>query len=103
MHFSPGRSFQTNARNLYELVPYLRDDGNRHDFSHTIHLLAFEGEHNHRFLSLSGSFPLLGDDEYDYWKAAAGSAMRKRMGLTENPLDGAVARVRPISPFKNGS
>jgi len=76
MHFSPGRSFQTNARNLYELVPYLRDDGNRHDFSHTIHLLAFEG-----------------DDEYDYWKAAAGSAMRKRMGLTENTLDGAVART----------
>lgn len=76
IHFSPGRSFQTNARNLYELVPYLRDDGNRHDFSHTIHHLAFEG-----------------DDEYDYWKAAAGSAMRRRMGLTENPLDGAVART----------
>jgi len=43
-------------------------------------------------LSLSSSFTLLEDDEYDYGKAAAVSAMRKRMGLTGNPLDGAVAR-----------
>jgi hypothetical protein len=35
----------------------------------------------------------LGDDEYDYWKAEAGNAMRDRMGLTDNPLDGVVARV----------
>ena len=35
----------------------------------------------------------LGDDEYDYWKAEAGKAMRGRMGLAENPLDGVVARV----------
>ena len=35
----------------------------------------------------------LGDDEYDYWKAEAGNAMRDRMGLAENPLDGVVARV----------
>ena len=35
----------------------------------------------------------LGDDEYDYWKAEAGNAMRDRMGLAENPLDGVVALV----------
>jgi hypothetical protein len=73
IHFSPGRSFQVSNRNLYELVPYLRDDHNRHDFSHTIHHLAFEG-----------------DDEYDYWKAEASAAMKQKMGLTYNPLDGAV-------------
>ncbi|KAF8158372.1 Sec1 family-domain-containing protein [Crassisporium funariophilum] len=76
IHLSPGRSFQTSSRNLYELVPYLRDDKNRHDFSHTIHHFAFEG-----------------DDEYDYWKAEAGRDMKKRMGLTENPLDGAIQRT----------
>ncbi|KAJ6621885.1 Sec1 family-domain-containing protein [Mycena sp. CBHHK59/15] len=76
IHLSPGRSFQTNSRNIYELVPYLRDDGNRHDFSHIIHYFAFEG-----------------DDEYDVYKAEAGRAMKKRMGLAGNPLDGARART----------
>ncbi|KAJ7175975.1 Sec1 family-domain-containing protein [Mycena filopes] len=76
IHLSPGRSFQTNSRNIYELVPYLRDDGNRHDFSHTIHQLAFEG-----------------DDEYDIYKAKAGLAMRERLGIDKNPLDGARART----------
>jgi len=76
IHLSPGRSFQTSSRNLYELVPYLRDEKDRHDFSHTIHYLAFES-----------------DDEYDYWKAEAGNAMRDRMGLADNPLDGVVART----------
>ncbi|KXN88259.1 Endoplasmic reticulum-Golgi intermediate compartment protein 3 [Leucoagaricus sp. SymC.cos] len=76
IHLSPGRSFQTNSRNLYELVPYLRDDGNKHDFSHIIHHFAFEG-----------------DDEYDYWKAEAGREMKKRLGLAVNPLDGAHYRT----------
>ncbi|PFH53987.1 hypothetical protein AMATHDRAFT_73002 [Amanita thiersii Skay4041] len=76
IHFSPGRSFQTNTRNIYELVPYLRDDGNRHDFSHVIHRFSFEG-----------------DDEYDYWKAQAGKAMKQRLGLNANPLDGAVSNA----------
>jgi hypothetical protein len=71
IHFSPGRSFQTNSRNLYELVPYLRDDQNRHDFTHTIHTFSFEG-----------------DDEYDFWKAEASKEMKKRMGIHANPLDG---------------
>ncbi|KAJ7695941.1 Sec1-like protein [Mycena rosella] len=76
IHLSPGRSFQTNSRNIYELVPYLRDDGNRHDFSHTIHHFAFEG-----------------DDEYDHYKAETGRAMKERMGIGKNPLDGAKART----------
>jgi hypothetical protein len=80
IHLSPGRSFQTNSRNIYELVPYLRDDGNRHDFSHTIHHLAFEG-----------------DDEYDMYKVELSRGMKERMGLGANPLDGAVAIVSPFS------
>ncbi|KAJ7486008.1 endoplasmic reticulum-derived transport vesicle ERV46 [Mycena galericulata] len=76
IHLSPGRSFQTNSRNVYELVPYLRDDGNRHDFSHNIHYFAFEG-----------------DDEYDVHKAELGRAMKERMGIGKNPLDGTRART----------
>jgi hypothetical protein len=77
IHLSPGRSFQTNRQNIYELVPYLRDDGNKHDFSHIVHHLAFET-----------------DDEYDYWKAASGQKMKKKLGLEKNPMDGIEARVR---------
>jgi endoplasmic reticulum-Golgi intermediate compartment protein 3 len=77
IHLSPGRSFQTTSRNYYELVPYLRDDGHPHDFSHTIHQFAFEG-----------------DDEYDFRKARLGREMRERMGLGANPLDGSRAEVR---------
>ncbi|KAF9049477.1 Sec1-like protein [Hymenopellis radicata] len=76
IHLSPGRSFQTSSRNFYELVPYLRDDGNRHDFSHTIHKFSFEG-----------------DDEYDVNKARAGRDMKERLGIGRNPLDGAVGRT----------
>jgi len=76
IHLSPGRSFQTSSRNVYELVPYLRDDGNRHDFSHMIHYFAFEG-----------------DDEYDWWKAEAGRAMKKRLGIAPDPLNGIYART----------
>jgi endoplasmic reticulum-Golgi intermediate compartment protein 3 len=82
IHLSPGRSFQTStSQNIYELVPYLRDDGNRHDFSHLIHHFAFEG-----------------DDEYDASKYEAASYMRKRMSIDYNPLDGAEGRVKiPVS------
>ncbi|KII90572.1 hypothetical protein PLICRDRAFT_106265 [Plicaturopsis crispa FD-325 SS-3] len=76
IHLSPGRSFQSSAQNIYELVPYLRDDGNRHDFSHRIHQLAFEG-----------------DDEYDIYKAKTSKEMRQRLGIAENPLDGTYART----------
>lgn len=76
IHLSPGRSFRSSISNIYDLVPYLRDDGNRHDFSHTIHEFAFEG-----------------DDEYDLFKAKAGREMKQRIGIEANPLDGAVGRV----------
>ncbi|KAH7870887.1 Sec1 family-domain-containing protein [Lentinula edodes] len=76
IHLSPGKSFQSSARNIYELVPYLRDDGNKHDFSHTIHQLSFEG-----------------DDEYDYRKAKIGREMKARLGLDTNPLDDTLHRV----------
>ncbi|TCD70879.1 hypothetical protein EIP91_001187 [Steccherinum ochraceum] len=75
IHLSPGRSFRSNAQ-MYDLVPYLREDGNRHDFSHTIHELAFEG-----------------DDEYDISKAEIGRGMKQRMGIQENPLDGSQLRT----------
>ncbi|KAF9533245.1 Sec1-like protein [Crepidotus variabilis] len=76
IHFSPGRSFQANTRNLYELVPYLKDDINRHDFSHTVHHWAFEG-----------------DDEYDYWKSKSSVRMKEKLGIKENPLDGTNGRT----------
>ncbi|KAK0188075.1 Sec1-like protein [Armillaria mellea] len=76
IHLSPGRSFQTSGRNVYDLVPYLKDDGNRHDFSHTIHQFSFEG-----------------DDEYDIFKAASGREMKQRLGLGQNPLDGTAGRT----------
>ncbi|CCM04126.1 uncharacterized protein FIBRA_06287 [Fibroporia radiculosa] len=44
IQLSPGRSFRTAAQNMYDLVPYLKEDKNRHDFSHTIHQFAFESD-----------------------------------------------------------
>ncbi|KAI8978767.1 endoplasmic reticulum-derived transport vesicle ERV46 [Trametes punicea] len=76
IHLSPGRSFRTSSHNLYELVPYLRTDGNRHDFTHTIHQFAFEG-----------------DDEYDLAKARIGKELKQRLGITANPLDGSTGRT----------
>ena len=76
IHLSPGRSFQTNYMNIHELVPYLKDDKNRHDFRHTIHELHFEG-----------------DDEYNYNKKQKSKEMKKKLGLEMNPLDGAVGNV----------
>ncbi|KAI0769911.1 Sec1 family-domain-containing protein [Fomes fomentarius] len=76
IHLSPGRSFRTAAHNLYELVPYLRTDGNRHDFTHKIHHLAFEG-----------------DDEYDFNKARLGKEQKQKLGIAANPLDGTEGRT----------
>jgi len=70
INFSPGRSF----RSSYELVPYLRDDSNPHDFSHLVHRFAFEG-----------------DDAYDYRKVQAGKAMKNKLGADVNPLDNQAA------------
>lgn len=36
---------------------------------------------------------LPGDDEFDISKAKVGRAMKERMGLAKNPLDGALSRT----------
>ncbi len=77
IHLSPGRSFRMGAQSIYELVPYLKEDGNRHDFTHTIHEFGFEG-----------------DDEYDFQKAALGHKLKQKLGIEAHPLDGTTARVR---------
>ncbi|KAI9059274.1 Sec1-like protein [Trametes sanguinea] len=76
IHLSPGRSFRTSSHNLYDLVPYLRTDGNRHDFTHTIHHFAFSS-----------------DDEYDNAKARVGKELKERLGIAANPLDGTSGRT----------
>ncbi|OJA17193.1 hypothetical protein AZE42_00174 [Rhizopogon vesiculosus] len=71
INITPGRSFQTGSRTYQDLVPYLRDDGNPHDFTHTIHEFFF-----------------MADDEYNPGKAKIGKEMKQRMGIEGNPLDG---------------
>ena len=80
IQLSPGRSFQSAQSRIYELVPYLKNDGNRHDFSHTIHHMYFTA-----------------DDEADESKAQVSKEMRERLGIYRNPLDEHTARVRSIS------
>jgi hypothetical protein len=78
IHLSPGRSFQTSTyQNVYELVPYLREEGHRHDFSHTINQLAFYA-----------------DDEYDQKKNSTSQEFKKKMGIIVNPLDQAEWQVQ---------
>jgi len=76
IQLSPGRSFQTAASNIYDLVPYLKEDGNRHDFSHNIHRIQFSA-----------------DDEYNPNKARVSSAIREQLGISQNPLDKHFART----------
>ncbi|KAF8555720.1 Sec1-like protein [Imleria badia] len=76
INISPGRSYQTNSRYFHDLVPYLRDDKNIHDFSHTVH-----------------EFYFMADDEYNPTKSRIGKEMRKRMGIEENPLDAYEAKT----------
>jgi hypothetical protein len=76
IHLSPGRAFQAGGRNIYDLVPYLAEDGRRHDFSHQIHHFRFEG-----------------DDEYDPRKSALSSSMRKKMGIEDHALDNVEGRT----------
>jgi len=73
IHLSPGRSFRTAAQNIYDLVPYLRDDKNRHDFSHDIHEFGFES-----------------DQERNKQRAAE---FKRRVGVEGNPLDGKAGRT----------
>ncbi|KAI5118701.1 hypothetical protein M0805_003357 [Coniferiporia weirii] len=76
LHLSHGRSFQSNYMNMHALVPYLKEDQNRHDFGHTIHELRFSG-----------------DDEYNFAKAEKSRQMKKKLNIEGNPLDGAVGRA----------
>ncbi|KAF8501044.1 Sec1 family-domain-containing protein [Russula emetica] len=76
IHISPGRSFQAAQSRIYELVPYLKNDGNRHDFSHTLHYLYFTA-----------------DDEADESKAQVSREMRERLGIYQHPLDDYMART----------
>jgi hypothetical protein len=81
IHLSPGRSFQaSNYQNVYELVPYLKEEGQRHDFTHTIHQLAFSA-----------------DDEYDRTKSKSSAELKKRLGIFANPLDQAEWAVCPCN------
>jgi len=72
IHLSPGRSFQAsnNYHNVYELVPYLKEEGVRHDFSHSVHQLKFTA-----------------DDEYDERKSAMTKTLMATMGVMDHPLD----------------
>ncbi|KAI0004570.1 Sec1-like protein [Russula compacta] len=69
INLSPGRSFQAAQHRIYELVPYLKNDGNRHDFSHSIHYMYFTA-----------------DDEADEFKAQVSKEMRERLGIYQHPL-----------------
>jgi hypothetical protein len=77
IQISPGRSYQAGSRTFQDLVPYLRDDSNPHDFSHIIHEFFF-----------------MADDEYNPNKAKIGKDMKERMGISDNPLDGVEAKVK---------
>jgi hypothetical protein len=79
IHLSPGRSFQAAQTRIYDLVPYLKNDGNRHDFSHTINYMYFTA-----------------DDEADESNAQVSKEMRERLGIYQHPLDDHLARVRPL-------
>jgi len=71
IHLSPGRSFQASTyQNVYELVPYLKEEGVRHDFSHTIHQLKFTA-----------------DDEYDERKSVMTKILMAKMVVIDHPLD----------------
>ncbi|KAL4063304.1 Sec1-like protein [Scleroderma yunnanense] len=76
IQITPGKSYQTGSRFFYDMVPYLKDDGNPHDFSHTVHELYF-----------------MADDEYNPKKATISKEMKKRMNIAENPLDGYVGKT----------
>jgi len=67
---SPGRSFLTNSMTVQDLVPYLKEtNGQHHNFGHTIHQLSFES-----------------DDEYNLHKRNIGVEMKKRLGISVDPL-----------------
>lgn len=74
---SPGRSFLTNSMTVQDLVPYLKEtNGQHHNFGHTIHQLSFES-----------------DDEYNLHKRNIGVEMKKRLGISVDPLADVTAHV----------
>ena len=70
LQMNPGRSYQANALHSHDLVPYLRGDGQTHDFGHRIHHFRIES-----------------DDEYNPSKVLVADRIRKRLGVDSNPLD----------------
>ena len=70
LQMSPGRSYQANSLHSHDLVPYLRGDGQTHDFGHKIHHFRIES-----------------DDEYNPSKVFVADRIRKRLGVDSNPLD----------------
>ncbi|KAI0245129.1 endoplasmic reticulum-derived transport vesicle ERV46 [Lactifluus subvellereus] len=72
IHITPEHSFRVAQSQIYDFVPYLKNDGNRHDFSHTI---------DHMYLTV--------DDEADASKAQVSNLkdMRERLGIYQNSLD----------------
>ncbi|KAI0252172.1 endoplasmic reticulum vesicle transporter-domain-containing protein [Lactifluus subvellereus] len=70
IHITPGHSFRATQSQIYDFVGYLKNDGNRHDFSHTIHDMYFTA-----------------DDEADASRAQVSKEMRGRLGIYQNPLD----------------
>ncbi|EJT98731.1 ER to Golgi transport-related protein [Dacryopinax primogenitus] len=78
-HFSPGKSFQTNAMHVHDLVPYLKD-ANRHDFGHEIHYFGFESD---------------GEQQAEVGRLS--KSIKTKLGIDKNPLDGLRAHVRSLS------
>ncbi|KAI0252178.1 endoplasmic reticulum vesicle transporter-domain-containing protein [Lactifluus subvellereus] len=76
IHITPRHSFRAAQSQIYDFVRYLKNDGNRHDFSHTIHDMYFTA-----------------DDEADASQAQVSKEMRERL---ENLLDEHMARVRRL-------
>ncbi|KZO97037.1 Sec1-like protein [Calocera viscosa TUFC12733] len=74
-HFSPGKSFQTNAMHVHDLVPYLKD-ANHHDFGHQIHYFAFESD---------------GEQQAELGRLS--KSIKTRLGIDKNPLDGVKAHT----------
>lgn len=82
IHLTPGRSYQSGNRLFYDMVAYLKDDSNPHDFTHFVH-----------------EFYFMADDEYNPKKATISKEMKKRMDIAENPLDGYVGKVHSCAEF----
>ncbi|TDL22173.1 endoplasmic reticulum-derived transport vesicle ERV46 [Rickenella mellea] len=74
LHLSFGRSFHMDYMNMHQFVPYLRDEENKHDWSHRIHEFGFESEDN------------------TWYGVEITEELEKLLGEKTNPLDGTYAR-----------